>query len=80
MTSGPGREYDLNNIESICDVRPVQQAKPFFGCADDSLLLGEVDGLMRGAKQVCRPGLYLNEHENVSATVTANNVDFAASP
>lgn len=80
MTSGPRREHDVNNIESVRNVGPVQQPEPFFGSADNSLLLGEVNGFMRRAKQVCTPAFYFNENENIGAIVAAYYIDFATPP
>jgi len=68
------------DIESIRDIRPVQQPKPLFGRADDAFLLDEVDGLTRRAKQVCRSAFHFNKNENIGATVAADNIDLTSSP
>ena len=80
MATGLGREHDLNDIESIRDLRPIQQPKPLFGRADDAFLLDEVDGLTRRAEQVRRSAFHFNEYENIGATVAADNIDLTSSP
>ena len=80
MATGLGREHDLNDIESIRDLRLIQQPKPLFGRADDAFLLDEVDGLTRRAEQVRRSAFHFNEYENILATVAADNIDLTSSP
>lgn len=80
MATGLGREHDLNDIESIRNIWPVQQPKPLFGCADDALLLDEVDRLARRAEQVRRSAFHFNEDENIGATVAADHIDLTSTP
>ena len=80
MATGLGREHDLNDIESIRNIWSVQQPKPLFGCADDALLLDEVDGLTRRAEQVRRSAFHFNEDEYIGAAVAADNIDLTSAP
>jgi hypothetical protein len=80
MATRLGREHDLNDIESIRDIRPVQQPKPLFGRADDAFLLDEVDGLTRRAERVRRSAFHFNKDENIGATVATDNIDLTSSP
>ena len=69
--------YNLNNVETKWDVRQVEQAKPFFGGANDSGSLPPINRFMRRPEKLIRTGLDFDKDQDLFLAIAADEVDLA---
>ena len=69
--------YNLDNVETKWNVREIEQAKPFFGGANDSGSLPPVNRFMRRPEKLIRTGFDFNKDQDLFLAIAADEVDLA---
>ncbi len=69
---------DFDNVEPVRDFLVIQQAEPFLRRPDDAVLLPKGDGLVGIAKEVGRSRFDFHKHQDFSAPITADQIDFTS--
>jgi hypothetical protein len=68
--------YNLDNVETKRDIREVEQAKPFFGGANNSGSLTPIDRFMRRPEKLVCAGFDFDKHQDLFLAIAADQVDF----
>jgi len=74
---GNGFHQDLHHVESIGNSGITQHPEPFFGAADDAILLPQRDSMVRRPKRVSGTSLNFHENQRRRAAIAADQVNFA---
>jgi hypothetical protein len=72
--------YHLDDVETKRDVGEIEQAKPFFGGANDSGSLAPIDRFMRCPEKLVRTSFDFDKNQDLFLTIAADEVNLAAAP
>jgi hypothetical protein len=70
--------YNLDNIETKRDVGEIEQAKPFFGGANNSRSLPPIDRFMRSPETLICAGFNFDENQDLFLAIAADEVYLTA--
>src|ERR1700729_1859553 len=72
-------DQNFHHVEPIRHARVIQQPEPLLCAAHDSILLRSSHSRVRRSEGVGGTGFYFDEDKGCFASITANQIDFAAS-
>jgi hypothetical protein len=70
--------YNLDNVETKWDVREIEQAKPFFGGANDPRSLPPINRFMGCPEKFVCTGFDFDKNQDLFLAIATDEVDLAA--